>query len=215
MGQRSKQMVKKMLDSDRYKSMSDDERVTALYNLYQTSKIITERDVFGKSVPDNSQWKKLVNAYDSAGGGEKGIEAVVNFNEAKSAMSSAGITASSNLGKQVEAAAVAGNTKKVEEITSAAQSVEDLGFTKVGPKETYIKAKEYDSSLSLEDFGKTYRSIDTNGNQGITQNEVLDYLSQNHVPQVQGLKIWNMYAPNGKMVPYVKDDGTWGKKKPK
>jgi hypothetical protein len=193
--------------------MSDDERVTALYNLYQTSKIITERDVFGKDVPNNSQWKKYVNAYDEAGGGEKGIEAVVNFGEAKTAMKSAGLTASSNLGKEVEKAAATGDTKKVQEITQAAQSVEDLGFTKVGPKETYVKAKNIVPSLTLEEFGKTYKEIDANGNQGISQTEVIDYMNKYHLSPEQGQKTWDMYAPNGKSVPYVKKDGTWGKKK--
>lgn len=210
MGQRSRKMAEAFIDSDRYKNMSDEERTTALYNMYQTSKIITERDLFDKPVPDNSTWKKYVQAYDNAGGGEKGVEAVVNFSEARSSMKAGGLTSSSNLGKEVEKAAAKGDTKKVEDITNAAQSVEDLGFTKVGPKETYVKAKSVDPSMSLEEFAKTYRDIDANGNQGITQKEVIDYLNANKVPELEGMNTWNKFAPNGKKTPYIKKDGTWG-----
>ena len=213
MGQRSKKLVDAFLASDRYKSMSDEDRVASLYNLYQTSKIITERELFDKPVANTSTWKKYVEAYDKAGGGEKGIDAVVNFSETKASMKSAGLTAGSNLGKSVEAAAASGDMKKVEQITSAAQSVEDLGFTKVNPKETYIKAKSIDPNLSLEEFGRTYRAIDgadgSDPNQGIRQKEVIDYLNQNEVPYVKGVQIYDMYAPAGKKKAAQKDDGTW------
>ena len=210
MGQRSKQLAQAFVNSDRYKNMDDANRVETLNSLYYTSKAITERDVFGKPVADSSPYKSLIKAYDDAKGGEKGVKAVIDMIGAKSSVKEANISATSNLAKDIEKAAKAGNDKKVEEMTEAAKSVEDLGFTKVGPKETYIKAKSVDSSLSLEDFGKTYKEIDTNGNQGITQKEMVDYLNKNNVPEVKGLTMWDMYAPKGKKVPYVKKDGSWG-----
>lgn len=215
MGQRSKQLAQAFVNSKQYKEMDDANRVETLNTLYYTSKAITERDLFDKPVADSSQYKKFIRAYDSAGGGKKGIEAVINMTQAKSSMKAANVSSSSNLGKKIEAAAKSGDDKAVQEMTSAAQSVEDLGFTKVGPKETYIKAKGIDPSLSVEDFGKTYKAIDTNGNQGITQKEVITYLNNNKVPELKGSQIFNMYAPAGKSTPAVKDDGTWYLQKPK
>ena len=219
MGQRSKAFAKAFIASDRYEEMDDASRVDTLNQMYYVSKALTERDKFGKPLADSSPYKKYVQAYDEAGGGEKGIQAVVNYSETKTQMKEAGLSSSSKLGKEVLEASQKGDTKTVEKITETAKSIEDMGFTKVNPKETYVKAKEVDSSITPESFAKTYREIDgadgSEPNEGIKMDEVIAYANKNHLSEQQMNKTWSMYAPAGKQVPYLKKDGTWGKHSPK
>jgi hypothetical protein len=70
--------------------------------------------------------------------------------------------------------------------------------------------------LTPDQFAKTYREIDgadgSEPNQGIKQDELIAYFNKNHfTSESEAMKYWNMYAPKGKKVPYLKKDGTWGK----
>ena len=190
MGQRSKAFAKAFIASDRYEEMDDASRVDTLNQMYYVSKALTERDKFGKPLADSSPYKKYVQAYDEAGGGEKGIQAVVNYSETKTQMKEAGLTSSSKLGKEVLEASQKGDSKTVEKITETAKSI-----------------------------AKTYREIDgadgSEPNEGIKMDEVIAYANKNHLSEQQMNKTWSMYAPAGKQVPYLKKDGTWGKHSPK
>ena len=122
------------------------------------------------------------------------------------------LSTSSNAAKIIKADIVAGNTQAAEQKIDEAAQLSNLGFTKPGPTETYYKAKEFNPDLSVEEFARLYKQLDTDGNQGIKQDELIDFFNANHYTSEQkALDIWSMFAPNGKKLPYLKDDGTWGK----
>ena len=80
---------------------------------------------------------------------------------------------------------------------------------------TYAQAINVNPSLSPNEFAKTFNEIDTdhpNGKRSITQDEMLAYFNKhNFTSEDQAMYYWSMYAPEGKKVPYLKKDGTWGK----
>jgi len=80
---------------------------------------------------------------------------------------------------------------------------------------TYAKAINVDPSLTPSQFSKTFNEIDTehpSGKRSITQDEMLAYFNKHKMTnEREVMKLWDMYAPEGKKVPYLKKDGTWGK----
>lgn len=122
-----------------------------------------------------------------------------------------GLNATSNAAKTIMADLESGNKAEAEQKIDEATQLADLGFTKPGPTDTYYKAKGIVPELTPDEFARTYKAIDADGNQGIKQDEVLAYLNKGNYTEAEGVQIWNMYAPKGKKVPYIKEDGTWGK----
>lgn len=64
MGARSKEIAAAFIKSDLYKSMTNEERVNALNDIYGASKAITERDLFGKAVAQGNNYEKAIEAFD-------------------------------------------------------------------------------------------------------------------------------------------------------
>lgn len=123
-----------------------------------------------------------------------------------------GLAPTSNAAKAIKADMEAGNVEEAEQKIDEATQLSNAGFTKPGPVETYYKAKNVVPSLTVDEYVKTYNAIDADGNQGIKQDELIAYFNNNHfTSEAEAMKYWNMYAPKGKKVPYLKKDGTWGK----
>lgn len=87
MGTRSRQLAEEFINSDVYKDMDDADRAEVLSNMYGASKAITERDKFGKEPAESSKYKKAIEVYDNAGGGEKGAQAMAKYLYAKDVLS--------------------------------------------------------------------------------------------------------------------------------
>lgn len=215
-GTRSRQLVENFISSDSYNTMDDAEKIETISNLYGVSKAITERDLFGKELANNSSYKGAVEAYDNAGGGEKGIKAVVDYLNAKSASDQAGLSANSNAAKSIQEDVQNGNMDAAQEKIDAAQQLPTLGLDKPGPVYTYYNAQEQIPGLTVEEFATTYKAIDTDKNQGIKQDEVIDYLNKNKITsQSEANEIWSAYGNSEwKNIPSIKD-GVWTKKKKK
>lgn len=211
MGQRSRKLVENFMKSDSYKSMSDADKVESLKKLYGVSKAITERDKFGKEPANSSEYKKPMAEFDNAGGGEKGIAAIVKYYNAKSTADATGFASNSNASKAIQADVASGNTEAAEKKVDAAQQIQTLGLDKPGPTYTYYNAQKAIPSLTPEKFVKTYKSIDSDGNQGIKQDEIINYLNNNNISESEGKKIWSAYGNSSwKSIPSLKD-GKWSK----
>jgi hypothetical protein len=78
MGQRNRELVEAFMNSDVYQEMDNDSKVEALNTIYNTSKLITERDLFGKEIKDNSTYKKYIELFD-----EGGAQAVIDYQTEK------------------------------------------------------------------------------------------------------------------------------------
>lgn len=213
MGERSRKLVEAFMESDSYKKMDDKDKVEEIKKLYGVSKAITERDKFGKELSNSSEYKKPIAEYDKVKGGDKGVDALVNYYTGKSMATEAGLSASSNAAKVIQQDIQNGNIKAAEQKVEAATTISDLGLDKPGPTYTYYNAQKVIPELTPEKFAKTYKSIDADGNQGIKQDEIINYLNNNNLSESEGKKIWNAYGNSTwKSIPSLKD-GKWSKVK--
>lgn len=213
MGQRSRAIVEAFMNSSGYQNMDDASRVEALNTIYNTSKLITERDLFDKEIKDNSSYKKAVEAYD-----EGGAEGFVNFLQGKTLKDEANIASNSKIADVIQDAVNSGNMEQAQQIVDNTVTLQSLGLDKPGPAYTYEKAQKYLPDMTIEQFADTYKKIDgadgSKPNQGITQKELISYFNEYDIPSVEAGRIWNAFgvtegAKPWKKVPSLGDDGVW------
>ena len=208
MGQRSREIVEAFMNSSGYQSMDDASRVEALNTIYSTSKLITERDLFGKEISDNSTYKKAVEAYDQGG-----AEGFMNFLQGKSLKDEANVSSGSKIAEVIQEAVDNGNVEQAQQIVENTVSLQSLGLNKPGPAYAYENAQNIIPGLTVEQFADTYKAMDADGNQGLKQSEIIDYLNNNNISSIEGGRLWNAYG-NGtwKKIPVLGDDGVWSLK---
>ena len=219
MGQRSYSYAESIMKNPEYKNLSDDDKAKVLEKAYKLSNSLTKEDMFGHVTDSDKELKEIARKGNPDDVAKYLVDGVFQKAEkdAKAAQNEAiksatGLSASSNAAKMIKADMDAGNTQAAEQKIDEATQLSNLGLTKPGPTETYYKAKNSVPDLTVDAFAKQYKEIDTDGNQGIKQDELIDYFNRMHyTDESEALKTWNIFAPNGKKVPYLKKDGTWGK----
>jgi len=147
-GVRNKLLVDGFINSSYYDALEDTDKADKIAKLYGVSKAITERDKFGKEVSENSEYKKAIEAYDEAGGGEKGVDAVINHYTAKKITDDAGINANSKVAEQVQDAVANGNMQEAQKIAKNEGQKLDM-YEKYGLDNNSTSKKVY------EDYGES------------------------------------------------------------
>ncbi|WP_034452423.1 hypothetical protein [Butyrivibrio sp. AE2032] len=161
--------------------------------------------------PEYSKDSAAYNAYKD--GGIDGLLDYYKGKQAKSVAKESGFSSTSNASKSIQADVEAGNMDAAQEKIDAATYLQNNGLTKPGPSYTYYNAQEKIPSLTPEEFTKTYKAIDSNGNQGITQDELINYLDKSKVSETEGKKLWSAYGSSKwKAIPKL-ENGTWKKGK--
>lgn len=196
----------KLMDTSFYKESAPTEQVKILKSAYDGIKYALQSEYNGKEVDGAAK------RYLDAGGGEKGVQAVVDYctnNAIKSDIESkTGLSGQSKANESIQKEIKAGNKEKAEEMVDAATRLSQLGLTKPGPVEAYYTAQRNGKNVNPDEFAKTFKAIDADGNQGVKQQEVIDYLNNNSIPKLKGEEIYSIYAPAGKKKAKLKD-GTW------
>ncbi len=99
-----------------------------------------------------------------------------------------------------------------DKVLNAVPELKRNGLSGTNAYMTYANALNEIPSLSTGEFVRTFNAIDTDNSKGIKQDELLAYFNKNgFTSEDEALKVWRMYAPEGKKLPYLKKDGTWGK----
>lgn len=203
------ELAESLMNMDGYKDMTPEDKVEAYDQLGKFAKAYAYNQATGKELKSTNQG--YADSYKQ-GGAKAVVEQIAGKSQGKSAAEAAGVKSNSAAGKAIAEAAKSGDTQKVEQLTESTKTLSDYGLTHKGPYETYEKAQQVIPSLSAEDFAKTYKSIDADGNQGIKQDEIIDYLNKTHASQAEGKKIWNAYGNSTwKKIPSL-EDGVWSKK---
>lgn len=125
-GVRNKLLVDGFINSSYYDALEDTDKADKIAKLYGVSKAITERDKFGKEVSEDSEYKKAIEAYDEAGGGEKGAKAVVDYYNAKAIADSSGLSANSNAYKEIMNEVLTGDEEKANELIEENKTANDM-----------------------------------------------------------------------------------------
>lgn len=203
------ELAESLMNMDGYKDMTPEDKVEAYDQLGKFAKAYAYNQATGKELKSTNQG--YADSYKQ-GGAKAVVEQIAGRSQGKSAAEAAGVKSNSAAGKAIAEAAKSGDTQKVEQLTESTKTLSDYGLTHKGPYETYEKAQQVIPSLSAEDFAKTYKSIDADGNQGIKQDEIIDYLNKTHASQAEGKKIWSAYGNSTwKKIPSL-EDGVWSKK---
>lgn len=199
------ELAEKLMDTKEYDSLSGADKVEIYSKMESFAKAYTQNKVTGKEMSKANQ--ALAENYDKGG-----IDEVVNTLTGKGIAKSAGVKSNSVAGKAATAAAEKGNLEEAAKIIEESKTLSDYGLSGAGPQATYQKAQQLIPSLTTESFANTYKAIDTDGNLGIKQDEIIDYLNKTHASQAEGQKIWNAYGNSDwKKIPSLAD-GTWSKK---
>ena len=164
--------------------------------------------------PEYTTSSKAYQAYKE--GGADGLLDYYKKEHDKSIANESGLSSTSNASKAIQEDLAKGNTEAAQKKIDAAVTLQDLGLDKPGPTYTYYSAQKIIPSLTTEEFAKTYKAIDADGNQGIKQDEVIDYLNKKKITsESEATKIWNAYGSSKwKTIPSL-NDGAWTKKKTK
>ena len=208
MGQRSRTAVEAFITSDSYKNLPDAEKVEVLKGIYGASSAITKRDKFDTPLPENSSYKKVIAAYDEAGGGEKGAQAIANYYTQKKIADASGLDSDSNAYKEIQKDLAKGDTAAAEQKIDAAQQITDAGIGADG----YNVYQARKSNISnIDGWITEYKNIDSLGNSDgfVNQDEFIAAIKKNNWSETEAVRQSKIYG-NWKQIPYLKKDGTWG-----
>lgn len=215
MGQRSYSYAESIMNNPEYKNLADEDKAAVLEKAYKLSNALTKEEMFDHVTDSDKKLKEIARSGNSDDVAKFLIDKALGKDEKSqntAIKEATNLSSSSNAAKMIKADLEAGNTQEAEQKIDEATQMKNLGFTKPNPTETYYKAKNIVPSLTVDEFAKTYKAIDADGNQGIKQDELIAYFNNNHfTSEAEAMKVWNIYAPKGKKVPYIKKDGTWGK----
>jgi hypothetical protein len=105
-----------------------------------------------------------------------------------------------------------GMTEKEQKIAEKqSDQLKDYGLNKQSVTYTYDKAQQTIPGLTMKDFATTYKKIDTNGNQGITQDELISYFNSSKISPEDAQKLWTAYGSSRWKKKPVNSNGTWKK----
>ena len=96
---------------------------------------------------------------------------------------------------------------KAEEKVS--QDLSSYGLDKKSAAATYAKAQKTIPSLTTKQFADTYKSIDSNSNQGITQKELVSYMNNAKLSKDEGAQIWSAYGSDSWKKSATYNNGQW------
>lgn len=235
MGEQSYEMADTFMNSAAYKDMTDEERVNTLDSIYKLSNSIAKEKIFNYATDSDKELKEIYKAK----GAQAAVDYLTQKSEAKNLGMSFSTyqkkeaeyeggaeqyaqdkqTALDNGFVKSDGTANPDQYKKVMEqagehadkVLNDIPTLQSSGLP-TSSYYTYAQAVNVVPSLSPSEFASTYKAIDTNPENAITQTEILEYInkkgySQDQLEAVQDL--WDMYKPsNSKKVPYLKD-GIW------
>lgn len=101
-------------------------------------------------------------------------------------------------------------SEETQQKKALVEELNDLGVKGTSADKLYNHAKEKIPSLTTEQFATTFNKINTDGNTSIKQDEMFAYFKKNHLTEKQASDLWKAYG-DWKTIPYLKEDGTWGK----
>lgn len=208
-----------LIEQDFYKSASEEDQAKLLHDTYGAIKSAINSDYTGKEVTGAAK------AYKEAGGGDKGIEAVLNYETAHNIMKDSGVTSTSKAGEAIQEAINKGDMEEanklakveenynkaceiagVEEKSSGTRKAwEDGGTT--GLKEYVAKQKLFEQ-YDLENDSTSRAVYDNWGEDGLK--DLQNFKDQG----IKGSTVVGIYqsAKSDGNVPNIKDFATTYKK---
>lgn len=102
---------------------------------------------------------------------------------------------------------VAEKEAKIQEGKS--KDLSTYGLDKKSVVSTYEKAQKTIPSLTTKQFADTYKKIDSNSNQGITQKELIAYMNDAKLSKDEGAQVWSAYGSDSWKKTANYSNGQW------
>lgn len=208
-GQMTSEMIDKFLNSNVYDSMENVDRAETLSKLYDFATKYNQHKIADGKL--SKEMQGYVDLYES-----QGIEALVNQMYGEAFATSTGLDSSTNAAKDIQQLAAEGDMEAAQEKLDIVGQLKENGLAGAEPYRTYNRASERIPDLTVKQFVDTYKSMDTDGNNAIKQQELLDYATKQGIKdQAEMNQLWEAYGNDWKKVPTL-NDGVWktGSSKP-
>ena len=229
-GQLREQVASAVIDSKSYKDMSDADKAAALVKVDSFTKAVAQSK-YGKDI--SSENKELAKIYTKKGpegvaealitnAKTKGIMGDLSADKTSKALVQKGdyeglkeYADTKTLMKQYGLDTDADTSAYIQKSSNPEQTAKDLANiknNKISPT-AYIRAKDYIPSLKSTDFITAYKEMNTDYNDNIKQDEVVDYANRMHLSESEMMTYWKAYGPKKawKSIPKLKN-GKWVKK---
>ena len=221
-----------IINSDAYKNADDETKVQMLKNTYTAIRNALQSEYTGK------EQSGAAKKYLEAGGGEKGVKAVVDYYETKAKADSLGMQVSTYEKKEAEydggAVAYAQNKQTAEDL-GISTSTYDKVLEKAGQHSaeaeqalpvlagmglptnalyTYANALQDYEDIDLNEFAQTYSEMNTDGSNGLKEKEILDYINSfEYDDPSEAEDLWYMFGDftnkKGERKKIKNVDGVW------
>jgi len=222
----------KIINSDAYKNADDETKVQMLKNTYNAIRNALQSKYNGK------EQSGAAKKYLEAGGGEKGVNAVVDYYETKAKADALGMQVSTYEKKEAEydggATAYAQN-KQTAESLGIETSTYDKVLEKAGQHSaeaeqalpvlagmglptnamyTYANALQDYEDIDPNEFAQTYSEMNTDGSNGLKEKEILDYINSfEYDDPSEAEDLWYMFSDftnkKGERKKIKNVDGVW------
>lgn len=197
------ELAETMMNLPGYENMEAYDKIKALESMKSFAKAYWLNQAAGK--PLKGADISTADMYE-----KYGPEMVVDGFMGSAQLKNAGISSNSNVAKDIKQDFADGNAELAQEKIHAANELTQYGLKESQAVNGYYNALKSNPDLTAEEYAKTYTDIDGSGDQKIQQTELLDYLNNNRIPEVEGKKIWDMYKNDTwTRVPNF-NDGAWG-----
>ena len=193
-----------MINSDFYAGLNDAEKESVLAEIYSAIKGAAKANAIGK---DPESLTGATKAYN-----EGGADALLDYVMARNYLGAMGMSNNEKNRNAVLETMAQGGTEAVQEMVDQAQSFVDAGYS-VNMQYKYDHATDYLPSLTPTQFVDDFKAMDSNGNESLTQDEVIAFLNQNpgRYDNNTATQYWNAYGQsNWKKIPTLNEEtGQW------
>ena len=196
------EVASQVIESEYYNGLSDDDKVSMLADIYSAIKTVEKKNVLGL---DTSNLTGADKAYF-----EGGTDGLIEYMTVRSVLSQMGMQNNASNREQIMNVLNQGGVDAVNQMVEESQELEAAGLN-TNMQFKYEHATNYIPSLTPTQFANTWNEINTDGNTGIKQQEILDYLNQNPQSHVNDAMLyWQAYGDSSwTKVPVLNEDGVW------
>ena len=196
------EVASQVIESEYYNSLSDDDKVSMLADIYSAIKTVEKKNVLGL---DTSGLTGADKAYF-----EGGTDGLIEYMTVRSVLSQMGMQNNATNREQVMNVLNQGGVDAVNQMVEESQELEAAGLN-TNMQFKYEHATNYIPSLTPTQFADTWNAINADGNTTIKQQEIIDYLNQNPQSHVNDAMLyWQAYGDSSwTKVPVLNEDGVW------
>lgn len=170
LGKYNSKLAGKLIDSDFYQKLSDEDKESALQEIYKGMKALAKEEVMGGEATEN----KIANLYRTGNS-----QAVIDYMQKKYDFDNLGVSMSS---KKAQEAYAKDGLSGLKDYSKYSKAVDSLGLTVNNKTQSLYEAG---GIPYLQQYSEYKTNADTSGNGKLTKSEVVSYLDSTGLSQAE------------------------------